>query len=60
MGLSSIIVVVGHVGGPLFAGIMADATGDYRLGFTILGLVAGLGALFFVFARQPRRIVPPT
>ena len=53
MGLSSIIVVVGHVGGPLFAGILADATGNYRLGFTILAILAGIGALFFVAARRP-------
>src|SRR2546422_408260 len=40
LGLSYLIIVVGQVGGPMIAGIMADATGDYRAGFTILALLA--------------------
>ena len=54
LGLSFMIIVVGQVGGPMIAGILADATGDYRLGFTILALLAGLGSLFFVLAKRPR------
>ncbi len=57
MGVSSMVVVVGQVGGPLFAGIMADATGDYKLGFTILAILAGMGSMFFVLARKPRQPV---
>jgi MFS family permease len=53
LGLSLMIIVVGQVGGPMLAGILADATGNYRLGFTILALLAGLGSLFFVLARKP-------
>lgn len=53
IGISSIIVVVGQVGGPVFAGIMADATGDYRAGFATLALLCGLGAGFFILARKP-------
>jgi MFS family permease len=53
LGLSLMIIVVGQVGGPMVAGILADATGNYRLGFTILALLAGLGSLFFVLARKP-------
>jgi sugar phosphate permease len=53
LGLSVMIIVVGQVGGPMLAGILADATGDYRLGFTILGLLAGVGSLFFFFAKKP-------
>jgi hypothetical protein len=49
------IIVVGQVGGPMVAGILADATGDYRLGFTILALLAGVGSLFFFFAKKPER-----
>jgi len=55
LGLSLMIIVVGQVGGPMIAGILADATGNYRLGFTILALLAGLGSLFFILARKPAR-----
>jgi len=54
LGLSFMIIVVGQVGGPMIAGIFADLTGNYRLGFTILALLAGLGSLFFVLAKRPR------
>ena len=54
MGISSIVVVVGQTGGPLFAGIMADVTGNYKLGFTILAILAGMGSMFFVLARKPK------
>ncbi|MGH8742411.1 MAG: MFS transporter, partial [Burkholderiales bacterium] len=53
LGLSVMIIVVGQVGGPMIAGILADATGNYRAGFTILALLAGVGSLFFFFARKP-------
>jgi sugar phosphate permease len=55
LGLSLMIVVIGQVGGPMIAGVLADATGNYRAGFTILALLAGLGSLFFVLARKPER-----
>jgi len=54
LGLSYMIIVVGQVGGPMIAGVLADMTGDYRLGFTILALLAGIGSLFFLFARWPK------
>ena len=54
LGLSFMIIVIGQVGGPMIAGILADLTGNYRLGFTILALLAGLGSLFFVLAKRPR------
>jgi MFS family permease len=53
LGISYMIIVVGQVGGPMVAGVLADATGDYRVGFTTLALLAGLGSLFFVFAKKP-------
>ena len=52
-GLSFMIVVIGQIGGPMIAGILADMTGDYRAGFTTLALLAGLGSVFFLFAKRP-------
>jgi len=53
LGLSSLIVVVGQIGGPLIAGMLADLTGNYRAGFTVLAVLAGLGSLFFLLAKRP-------
>ncbi|MCP3989301.1 MAG: MFS transporter [Actinomycetia bacterium] len=53
MGASSMVVMFGMVGGPLIAGSLADATGTYRLGFTVLALMAGAGLIFFVLATPP-------
>ena len=53
MGLSSMIVMLGMMGGPLVAGILADQTGSYRLGFTVLAVLAGLGMAFFILASPP-------
>ena len=55
LGLSFMIIVVGQIGGPMIAGMLADLTGNYRAGFTLLALLAGLGSLFFLFARKPAR-----
>jgi MFS family permease len=55
LGLSFMIIVIGQIGGPMIAGMLADATGDYRLGFTVLALLAGLGSMFFVLAKRPVR-----
>lgn len=55
LGLSFTIVVMGQVGGAMIAGILADATGNYRAGFTVIALLAGLGSVFFLLARRPVR-----
>jgi sugar phosphate permease len=55
IGLSSVIIVLGNIAGPILAGAFADWTGNYRLGFTILAVLSGLGSLFFLMARSPRR-----
>ena len=54
IGLSSLITVIGQIGGPIIAGVFADWTGNYRAGFTVLALLAGSGSLFFLLAKQPR------
>jgi len=55
LGLSFMIIVIGQVGGPMIAGILSDITGNYRLGFTVLAVLAGLGSAFFLLARRPER-----
>jgi MFS family permease len=54
MGLSSLIIAAGQIGGPLVAGVFADITGDYRTGYTLLASLALAGALAFLFAKPPR------
>ena len=58
MGVSSLVVQLGTVAGPLLAGFLFDQTGSYQLPFTILGAATGLSAVFFLLARPPRRRSP--
>ncbi|HEY7240527.1 MAG TPA: MFS transporter [Burkholderiales bacterium] len=53
LGLSFMIIVIGQIGGPMIAGVAADVTGNYRAGFTLLALLAGIGSMFFVLAKRP-------
>jgi MFS family permease len=53
MGWSQIIVTMGSIAGPVLAGVLADSTGDYRLGFTVLGIAAAFGVVFWVLAAPP-------
>lgn len=53
MGLSAIVIALGQVAGPMVAGMLADLSGNYRTGFTVLGLVAISGSLLFFLARKP-------
>ncbi|RPH45205.1 MAG: MFS transporter [Burkholderiales bacterium] len=55
MGLSAVIIAVGQVGGPMVAGGFADLTGDYRVGFTLLALLAAGGSVAFAVATRPAR-----
>lgn len=55
LGLSFTIIVIGQIGGGMIAGILADMTGNYRAGFTVVALLAGLGSVFFLLAKRPRR-----
>jgi hypothetical protein len=47
--------MVGNTTGPLVAGILADRTGNYEAGFTILAVLSVLGSVFFILARPPSR-----
>lgn len=53
MGVSSLIVMMGTALGPLVAGILADETGSYRIGFTIIAAFTFVGMIFFVLATPP-------
>lgn len=55
MGISFSFVMVGQMVGPLLAGALADALGDYRLAFTVLAGMVATASLFFVFASPPHR-----
>lgn len=53
MGYTSLILMLGMVGGPLLAGVLADTTGSYQTGFTILAALAATGSVLFALARPP-------
>ncbi len=54
LGLSTLIIAIGQVAGPLVAGALVDLTGNYRAGFTVLALTAASGSLLFLLARKPQ------
>jgi MFS family permease len=53
LGTSSVITMFGSIIGPVVAGVLADLSGSYRLGFTILAALASLGSAFFLLAKRP-------
>jgi len=55
MGLSSVIVMLGMMLGPIVAGLMADASGNHVGGFALLASGSLMGALLFTAAKPPRR-----
>ena len=57
LGFSSMILMWGTMAGPIIPGVLADRTGSYHLGFTILAILAGAGSVLFILARRP---TPPT
>ena len=59
MGFSSLIIMMGMVIGPVVAGVVADATGSFRIAFTGLGVAATVGSLWFWFATPPPPPVRP-
>ena len=54
MGISSLIIMLGQIGGPLLAGWLDDTTGSYRIGFAVVAVMASLGMVFFALATPPR------
>ena len=55
MGWSSLIVMIGMSTGPIVAGVMADAYGNYQAGFSILAAASVLGFFGFLAATPPKR-----
>jgi len=53
LGVSGAIVALGQIVGPMLAGALADLTGNYRIGYTLIALLATAGSLTFHFARRP-------
>lgn len=53
LGISAMVIVLGQVGGPVIAAVMADATGNYRAGFMLLAALVGLGSFYFWLAKKP-------
>lgn len=53
MGFSSLIVMLGMSGGPIVAGYLADVSGNYRSGLSLLAVLALLGSVAFLAARPP-------
>ena len=54
MGISSLLVTVGAVGGPIVVGFLADATNSYSAGFWTLAAIALIGAAGFFLLPSTR------
>ena len=53
LGLSAAVIALGQIAGPLVAGVLADLTGNYRTGFTVVALSALAGSALFLKTRRP-------
>jgi sugar phosphate permease len=54
MGISTAIIMLGSMSGPILVGYMADQLGSYRFAFTLLTIVAAFGSLCFALAKRPK------
>lgn len=52
-GFASLVIMVGMTAGPLFAGFLHDALGDYQRAFVIMAGLSALGSIFLWLARKP-------
>ena len=53
MGISSLVVMLGMMGGPIVGGLLSDYYGNFVYSFAIIALVSLLGAICFYFATPP-------
>jgi MFS family permease len=54
MGWSSTVMMIFMVAGSLIVGTLRDSTGDFMLGFLVVGIGAGSGVLWVAMANRPR------
>ena len=54
MGISQVPMNVLLLIGPIFAGLMRDTTGSYTVAFGVLGFLAAVGGICFLFATKPK------
>ena len=59
LGVSNLVILLGTISGPIIAGVLYDRTGNYRIGFDILAVMAASGSVFFLLARKPGPPVRP-
>ncbi len=52
-GWSTALTTTGPLLGPIIAGVLYDWSGSYRLGFTVVALMAAAGSIFFVLSTRP-------
>lgn len=52
-GYSNVLVMLGPLIGPSFAGWMSDTYGDYTGAFLAVGIVVGAGSILFLGSRKP-------
>jgi len=57
VGFSGLFTQLGASSGPIIAGLIFDATQDYRISFTIFG-IASLSAIVAVFFARPPKPLP--
>jgi len=53
MGFSSLIVMLGMMGGPILCGMVVDHYGIYQNAFLSIGIISMIGAVSFYMARKP-------
>lgn len=58
-GISSMVVMIGMMGGPILSGVLVDKYGNYEMAFSVIAATALLGGLFFWAATPPKREALP-
>ncbi|MBI2906324.1 MAG: MFS transporter [Chloroflexi bacterium] len=56
-GFMGLVLAVGTVTGPVFAGYLYDVLGSYRQAFVVFGVAAAIAALLAVMAKRPRQAI---
>ncbi|MGA1721014.1 MAG: MFS transporter, partial [bacterium] len=59
MGISSLIVMLGMMGGPMICGVIVDTYGSYEMAFQLVAFLSLAGALSFFFAKKPQNLNAP-